>query len=67
LGKRDSAVAIDRARKRTCLSPKLTIAGVSRLDSVFSTTSMPLRLASATTELTLPKSRPTTLIFPLFF
>ena len=67
LGKRDSAVAIDRAHKRTCLSPKLTIAGVSRLDSVFSTTSMPLRLASATTELTLPKSRPTTLIFPLFF
>ena len=41
--------------------------GVSRLDSVLSTTSMPLRLASATTELTLPKSRPTTLIFPLFF
>ena len=48
---------------RTCFSPKFTIEGVSRLDSPFNTTSMPLRRASAMTLLALPKSRPTTLIF----
>mmetsp|Transcript_14967 Transcript_14967/g.64135 ORF Transcript_14967/g.64135 Transcript_14967/m.64135 type:complete len:686 (+) Transcript_14967:466-2523(+) len=45
---------------KRCLTPKLTMDGVSRLDSVFSTTSMPLRRARATTLLALPKSRPTT-------
>ena len=49
-----------RTRARTCLTPKLTMDGVSRFDSVFSTTSMPLRRARATTLLELPKSRPTT-------
>ena len=49
-----------RARGRTCLTPKFTMEGVSRLDSVLSTTSMPLRRARATTLLELPKSRPTT-------
>ena len=59
-------VARDRARsrdggaeRRTCL-PKFTIEGVSRLDSVLRTTSMPLRRARATTLLALPKSIPTT-------
>ena len=60
-------VARDRARsrdggaeRRTCLAPKFTIEGVSRLDSVLRTTSMPLRRARATTLLALPKSIPTT-------
>ena len=56
----DAAGGGGRARGRTCLTPKFTMEGVSRLDSVLSTTSMPLRRARATTLLALPKSRPTT-------
>jgi hypothetical protein len=58
--------ALDVTLFLTCFSPKFTIEGVSRLDSVFNTTSIPLRLANATTLLELPKSRPTTDIL-LFF
>ena len=47
---------------RACLSPKLIMLGVSRLDSSFSTTSIPFLRASATTLFAFPKSIPTTLI-----
>lgn len=50
---------------KRCFSPKLTTAGVSRLDSSLRTTSMPRWRATATMQLSFPKSRPTTLIFLL--
>jgi hypothetical protein len=48
------------SRPHTCLAAKFTMDGVSRLLSLFSTTSMPLRLASATTDVALPTSIPST-------
>ncbi|MFS7992316.1 hypothetical protein Hanom_Chr12g01080861 [Helianthus anomalus] len=56
----DAAPAVPRNR---CLSPKHTRAGVSRFDSSLRTTSIPLCLATATTQLSFPRSNPTTLIF----
>ncbi len=47
-------------RPHTCLAAKFTMDGVSRLLSLFSTTSMPLRRASATTDVALPTSMPST-------
>ena len=50
------------APRLTCLLAKFTMDGVSRLDSLFSTTSMPLRRARPTTLVALPTSMPSTLM-----
>mmetsp|Transcript_36037 Transcript_36037/g.60724 ORF Transcript_36037/g.60724 Transcript_36037/m.60724 type:complete len:202 (-) Transcript_36037:124-729(-) len=48
--------------RNLCFGEKATIEGVIRPDSAFNTTSIPLRLASPTTEVSLPQSNPATLM-----